>query len=222
MTAITNVYPKVRIEAPGAPDPLIKDVVGDAMRDFFRESEVWRYTCPSLLDWTTAAVFPTLSAGTEIPADTRVIRVDRVKYASDGTNLKTVPFSTRQQLDDEYPDWEVRTGSSPQRWTNDGIGADPRLIPIATANVLGSLQVRVIIAPTSAMTDIPAYWYDEYHDLWRFGALGRLLKMPGRDWTNPEMAAYYFKLYNEGIALAKSRVQAEFGMPDRTMAYGGI
>lgn len=222
MTAISNIYPKVRVEAPGAPEPLIVDAVADSIRDFFQDSEIWRHTTSTLLDWTTGQTFPTLTQGVELPANTRLRRIDIVKYASDGSNLKTVPFSTRQQLDGQFPDWEVRTGNAPQRWTNDGVGAQPRIVPIATANVLGSLQVRSIVVPTDLMTDIPDYFYEEFHDVWRWGALARLLKMPGRDWTEPAMSQYYMGRYVAGVRQAKSRAEAEFGQPDREMSYGGI
>ncbi len=222
MTAIANVYPKVRIEAPGVPEPLLADVVADAMRDFFRDSEAWRHTVPLLLDWTTTQTFPDLVAGTELPADTRLKRVDEVKYANDGQNLKPVPFKTRQQLDGLYPNWEVRTGTHPNCWTNDGNAATPRIVPIANADVTGSVQVRAIVVPTATMTDVPDYFYDEFHDLWRFGALARLLKMPGKDWTNEPLAGYYANLERDGVREAKSKAKAEYGQPDRTMTYGGI
>lgn len=194
----------------------------ESIQEFFTDSECWRHTTSTLLDWTTAAVFPTLNAGTEIPTATRIKRIDILKYASDGTNLKEVPFSTRQQLDMQFPDWEVRTGSSPQRWTNDGLGAQPRIVPIATANVVGSLQVRSIVVPTDAMTDLPDYWYDEFDDVIRAGALSKLLAMPGRDWTNEALGMYYMGKFENGKKNAKSRAEAEFGQPDRIMAYGGI
>ena len=222
MTAVTALYPRVRLEAPGAPEPLIQDVVMEAMQEFFSDSECWRHTSPSLLNWTTAATFPTLGAGTELPAATRVKRIDIVKYASDSTNLKKVPFKTRQQLDLEYPDWEVRTGTSPVAWTNDGIGSQPRIIPIADADVNSSLQVRSIVVPLSTMTDLPDYWYDEFDDVIRAGALGKLLAMPGRDWSDAALAVYYMGKFTQGVKTAKSRAEAEFGQPDRIMAYGGI
>lgn len=223
MTAISNVYPKVRIEAPGAPEPLIVDVVGDALRDFFREAEVWRHTSPTLLDWSVGVNFPALVAGTELPANTRIKRIDLVKYASDGTNLKPVPFYTRQHLDGAIPDWEVRTSNSPQAWTADPTPDLARLVPGAAATQAGVLQIRTIVVPTSTMTDVPNFFYDEFHDLWRFGALHRLLKMPGRDWTDTQMAAFYLEQFNDGVKVAKSRAEADYGQPKhREMSYGGI
>lgn len=223
MTAVSNVYPKVRIEAPGVPEPLLADVVGDAMRDFFRESEVWRHTTSTLLDWTIAEAFPTLTQGVELPADTRLKRVDVVKYGTGGETLRPLDFRTRQDWDCQISNWEQKTSTSPYGWTNDPHGAAPRIVPGAVETQTGVLQVRSIVVPTSALTDIDAYFYDEFHDLWRFGALARLLKMPERDWTNIHMAAFYEGKEKEGIKLAKSRAQAEFGQPNqRTMAYGGL
>jgi hypothetical protein len=222
MTEISSAYPKIRIEAPGVPEPLLEDVTADAMKDFFRESECWRYTVPGLLDWTTALVFPALAAGTEIPAGTRVKRVDEVKYASDGVSLRKINFHTRQDLDDYYSDWEVKTGNTPLVWTNDPTSDNPRIIPIAQADVTGSIKVRAILVPTT-LTDIPDFFYDEFHDAWRWGALARLLKMPDRDWTNNALAIFYQGKYDDEIERAKSRAQAEFGQPNqRTMAYGGL
>jgi len=46
--------------------------------------------------------------------------------------------------------------------------------------------------------------------------------MPGRDWSNATMAGFYLTQFNEGVALAKSRVEAEYGQPERVVTYGGI
>lgn len=223
MTALTAVYPKVRIEAPGAPEPLIEDVVADALRDFFRDSECWRHTTTTLLDWSVGVDFPTLTQGVELPANTRLKRIDVVKYGTGGETLRELPFRTRQDWDCTVSNWEQKTATSPYGWTNDPHGAAPRIVPGADATQSGVLQVRSIVVPTSSLTDIDDYFYDEFHDLWRFGALARLLKMPGRDWTNPAMAAFYEAKEEEGVKMAKSRAQAEFGQPtQRIMAYGGI
>jgi hypothetical protein len=195
----------------------------DAIRDFFRESECWRHTTTTLLDWTQAVNFPALTAGTELPTATRIKRVDIVKYGSGGANLRSVPFYTRQQLDEVWSDWEIRTSNTPEAWTNDPNGAAPRLVPGADATQAGVLQVRSIVVPTSDMTDIDDYFYDEFHDAWRWGALARLLKMPDRDWTNLTLAAYYEGKEKAAQKLAKSQAEAEFGQPNRReMAYGGL
>lgn len=222
MSEISLIYPLVRIEAPGVPEPLLEAVAYETVQDFFTQSEAWRYTVPSLLDWTTAQTFPTITPGTEIPTGTRMKRVDELKYGSDGSSLQTVNFYTRQDLDGIFSDWEVKTGSSPVAWTNDPTSDSPRIIPIATANKTGTLQLRVILVP-STLTDLPEFYYEEFSDAWRWGTLARLLKMPGRDWTNNPLAVYYEGKYMDEVKQAKSRAKAEYGQPiHRTMAYGGI
>ena len=223
MTAITALYPRVRIEAPGVPEPLLADAVMEAIQDFFCDSECWRHTTTTLLNWTLAENFPPLTQGVELPANTRLVRVDVVKYGAGGTNLNTIPFRTRQEWDGQVAGWETQLSSSPYGWTNDPHGAAPRIVPGASATQSGVLQVRSIIAPASTMTDIDDYFYEEFGNLWRFGALARLMAMPGRDWSNSAMAAYYEAKERDGIKKAKSRAEAEYGQPNqRIMAYGGL
>lgn len=219
---VQELYPFLRIELPGILEPALQAGVYEAVDEFLRESDVWRYTIPTLLDWETTQTFPDILEAVEIPANSRVVRIDIVKYASDGINLKTVPFSTRQQLDGEFPNWEVRTGNSPARWTYDGPGT-PRLVPIATANVLGSIQVRVILSADRETFVLPSYLVHEYGDAIKWGALARLMKIPGKDWTNEGGAAVYASLFEKAKKKAKSRSEAEYGQPSgRYMSYGGI
>ena len=224
MTTLASLNKFIRIELPGIPELVLDDAVLRATQDFFSRSESWRHSLAApLLDWTEALVFPAMDEGTELPADTRIVRIDTVKYSSDGTNLKTVPFSTRQQLDREFPNWEVRTGNSPQRWTHDPTPDMPRIIPIATADVLTSLQVRVMRAPNDAATTIPDFLYTEFQDDLITGTLARLMKIPGKDWTNMRGAAAYSATFEGGIQKAMSRANAEFGQPNhRQMSYGGL
>jgi hypothetical protein len=84
----------------------------------------------------------------------------------------------------------------------------------------------VALAPSidadSASTDIPSYLANEYQGAWANGALARLLKIPGKDWTNIALAGEYFQLFEDDIRMAKSRAAAEYGRPNRTTVYGGI
>ena len=221
--AIDTLHNILRVELPGIPEPVLADGVRKSIQQFFKESQAWRHTVPSpLLDWTEALLFPALAAGTEIPTGTRVVRVDRVKYASDGLSLRPIMFRTRQQLDGDYRDWEVKIGNSPLVWTNENTGAEPRIIPIASADVLTSLQVRVIVAPLDTLTDLPDFFFYEFEDAFKNGTLARLMKIPGKDWTNFQAAAAYAAIFKDDVKLAKSRANAEYGQPAFEMSYGGI
>ena len=219
---LDTLHNMLRVELPGIPEPLLALAVLQTTQDFFKRSEAWRFNVATLLDWEIAQVFPDLIQAVEIPANTRVVRIDGVKFGSDGTNLKPVPFSTRQQLDQEYPDWEVKTGNTPLRWTNDPTPDAARIIPIAVEDLVGSLQLRVILTPDLNGVDIPDFLYYEYEDELKNGTLARLMKIPGKDWTNTASASAYASLYRNGWMKAKSRVNADYGQPNRIMSYGGI
>lgn len=220
---IAELYPYIRVELPGIPEPLLVGAVNQTISEFLSKSEMWRYTTPGLLDWTTALGFPALGAGAQLPPNGRLVRVDSVKFADDGVSLRTVPFKTRQQLDEIYSDWEVKTGNAPLYWTNDGPG-NPRIIPIADADVTGSLKVRSVV---SILTDSPPTALDdwlmhEFEEDFRHGTLARLMKIPGKDWTDLKGASAYALLFKAAIRKAKSRADAEFGQPCRETSYGGL
>jgi hypothetical protein len=218
---ISSLYPFLRVELPGIPEPLLVSAVDKVIDEFLKKSELWKHTSPILLDWETTQTFPTLVAGTDIPTGARVVRIDTVKYASDGVNLLEIPFKTRQQLDGIFSNWEVKTGTAPLYWTYDG-PETPRIIPIATANVLGSLQVRSIISSDQTTVVLPDWIVHEYEEVLKVGVLSMLMKIPGKDWTDLASAGAYAMLFKDGINKARSRANADYGQPCRETSYGGI
>lgn len=220
--SLDELFPLLRIELPGIPEPVLAAGVLNAAEQFFQKSEAWRFTIATLLDWTIALTFPVIAAGAAIPAGTRLHRVDTLKYASDGLSLKKIVFRERGQLDKEFSDWEVVTGSTPLRWTND-FPNGARIIPIATADKLVSLQLRVILLPLNVtQAVIPDPILTEFEEVIRNGALARLMKIPGKDWTNLSGASAYAGLFTTGAIKARSRARADYGQPAREVAYGGI
>lgn len=222
--AISTLYPELRVELPGIVEPVLDAAVFRGLRKFFWESEAWKYTCDNGLDYTISQQAMNLPvAGTDIPAKTVVKRVDNVKWDSDGADWDTpVPFMTRDQLDRADSDWYTETGTKPLAWTYDN--GVPIVYPIASATVTDGLLLRVVIAPvyTAGADTLPDLLYYEFEDTIKAGILADLMKMPGKDWTDTQMASYYKEQYRRGVNMAKSRAEADFGQPDRTMAYGGL
>lgn len=221
--AISNLLPDVRLELPGAPNPVLEAAVYRVLRQFFWDSEAWKYTSDNRKDWAASTNFPTFTAGTDIPAKTVVKRADTVKYASDGADFTPIPFKTRDHLDQLDQNWEVETGSTPRYWTFDN-AAEARIIPLATATVSNALQVRLVIAPVFTALDdtLPDLLYYENEEALKAGILFQLMKKPGKDWTNLNAAASYGAIFRAGIQTAKSRAEAGYGQPVRTTTYGGL
>ena len=221
--ALATLLPELRVELPGVPEPLLAAALARITRQYFRKSETWKFQVSNVLDWTTALTFPVITPGTDIPADTHVVRIDTVKYKTggSGTSHRTVRFKTRDQLDRENPDWETEVGSSPSAWTKID-DSQAVIVPIASADVLASLTIRTIIAPDPALLTIPDFLFYESEETIKQGVLAQIMKVPGKDWTNINLAVKYKRDFNEGVEDARSKAQAEYGQPFREVEYGGI
>lgn len=217
---LSSLYPELRVELPGIPEPLLVAATKRITRQFFRKSETWRYDLDNVLNWTTTRTFPAIVAGTDIPTDTHIVRVDQVRYGITDAD-RTLPFVPRDQLDREDPDWFTATGSSPSAWTHVAAGL-ASIVPIASANVNSSLHIRAVIAPDPDLVDLPEFLFYEFEEFIKFGVLAQLMKIPGKDWTNINLATLYGKNFINGIREAKSKAHAEYGQPDREVVYGGI
>jgi hypothetical protein len=222
--AVSTMVPELRVELPGIADPVLNAAIFRGLRKFFWFSESWKYTCDNGLAYTiNQQAFNLPVAGTDIPANTVLKRIDTVLYDSGGDDWqKKIEFRTRDQLDRIDGNWWTETGTEPKYWTYDN--AVPIWYPIASATVATAALYRCVIAPayTSLSSTLPDLLYYEFEDYIKAGILADLMKMPGKDWTNPEMSAYYAAIYKAGVDKAKSRAEADFGQPNRTMAYGGI
>lgn len=223
--AISSLLPELRVELPGIPVPILDAALYRVIRQFFWESEAWKYTYDNGLDWTlTQLALETPVAGTDIPAKCVVKRVDTIQYDADGSAWDTdVPFMTRDELDRANPNWQTEVGSSPQAWTHGNDGAAV-ITPQVAATVTTSLLVRAVIAPvfTTSSDTLPDFLYYEFEESYKAGILAQLMKQPGKDWSNPSSALFYAQVFGQGIKNAKSRAQSDFGQPKDVAAYGGI
>jgi hypothetical protein len=217
MANYVDMFWMVRTELPGVPLPLLQLQYAEAVREFFHRSLAWQYNSPDLFDLNAATAFPTITAGTHIPTDTYVVQPVRVKW-SDGSD---VPFKTRDQLDDILTNWEDDTGSTADYWTITAPGTF-RVVPLLAANTTDALRLRLAIAPIATATSVPDALANEFKEQWKNGTLARLLKVPGKDWTNERLAAVYMAQFDTDIRNAKSRAAADFGRPRRTVEYGGL
>lgn len=223
--AISTMLPEIRVELPGIPEPILKAALYRVIRQFFWETEVWKYTYDNGLDWTISTIeLPLPTAGLDIPAKCVVKRVDTVMYDADGAAWdREIPFKTRDELDRANPDWYTETGATPLAWTHGNDGA-AIVVPIASATVSTAFLIRAVIAPVfTVVTDtLPDFLYYEFEETIKAGVLAQLMKQPHKDWSDMQVAQFYGQAFAAGSQRAKSRAQADFGQPKDTMAYGGL
>lgn len=211
----------VRSELPGVPQQLLFFHYAEAVREFFRRSQAWQYSIALPLDVAAATAWPTITAGTHIPAGTYVVEPLRLKWL-DGSRLT---FATRVQLDGIDSTWEQRSAAKPSYWTILSPGSW-RLYPLLTDAVDDALYMRVALAPSvnlaTATTSIPEELVAEHRAAWARGAKSSLMAMPGKDWTSLSLAKAHGDAFEADVAAAKSRAQADYGKPRRSVVYGGL
>ena len=69
---IQTLLPETRMELPGIVTPMVNGALFRVLRQFYWESEAWKYTYDNGTDWllNQLAIYPPI-AGTDIPADRR-------------------------------------------------------------------------------------------------------------------------------------------------------
>lgn len=210
---LDDIYPFVQIEAPGCPIPVVRSAALLTLRDFLRETRAWRTTLTPV-EWANPLVL-TLPAGSELSITHKVY--DRLQRCE-------IDFFTAEQLRGETDVTWREPGPNPIVWTlEDGKAPVLYPAPAGTAVTADRLDVTVVLnaARDAATAAIPDWLWEKYEEAFIFGTLARVLRIPGRDWTNPQQAMAYGTGYQSWKQQAKSEATADFGRPTRVVRYGG-
>lgn len=195
-TALSAFRVEVLMEVAGAPTPLIDREIRHAAIDFCDYTLTWR-TPVDLQD----IIVSTSDYDLTVPSDARVVTV---LYAGrDGVRM--LPTSERR-LDDEQDGWRNSTttaaGSSwyylPDRETI-------RIALTPDASATDALAVMCAFKPTQTATNLPDILFDDHLEAIGHGAKARLLAIPGKPWSNPQLAAYHEAKFEK----AKKKEKAE-------------
>ncbi len=188
---------------PECPQILAEHELRRSAQEFFRNTLAWR---------VTEADRPVLADEYEVDAtplnsDHELVRIDSAWY--DGRLLEPVTYKT---MDAKYcNDWQAHTGS-PTHYMQEIPGV-VRLYPIPTANATDGLKLRIIVAPSETATGLPDDIAIKYREDVQVGAKARLMLYPGKTWSNPELAVFYSKAFENmigkaNIDAARGHVQA--------------
>lgn len=220
MTAISEYRPDMGIELPGCPNPVMDGALVRAIRSFLIGSETWTHLSPTLVDFDGAVIdITTLTPPTDIPADSEAFKIKRLQRVSDGCDIS---FKTEQQMQDDVDiDWRATTGTGPTYFVNDS-PTSSTVYPIPSTAVLAEIRAWYVLTLNSAATTFPDFLDQHYREPILNGAIANAMKIPGKDWTNLQQSAAYTGAFNLGVVLAKSKGQASYGQPRRSMGYGGI
>lgn len=208
MASYSSLVKEVLPYVPFCPDPLVEQNLRSATIEFCERSKAY------VLDMDA---FNTISGVYEydfdIPTGTEVHQVLQMTY--DGRDMD--PISPRS-LEVNYPDWRDRTGrphvylqKTPSTFW---------LVPVPQ----GSFPViaSVALKPSRTSNNIDTTISNQYRDGIIYGTLYRLLRMPGREWTDINAAREYLAQFNNEITQAELRARGGDLGVKRTVKYKGI
>lgn len=168
-----DLLPRVLAYVPGCPDTLVIDMLRDAAIKFCRDSHIWREQLEDLY----------LAKGLDryqlaLPEDTELKALISAVQRQPGSRFRT----------EVYPDINVfgavrfKTVPDPEQ---------------------GPLEIHAVLQPSRTAKGMPDRIGLDYDEGLIHGALERLLEIPGRDWSNPNMAGYHHGKYLEALTDAR-------------------
>lgn len=176
-------FPDVLVHAPAAPDPLVRQALCRAARDFLRRTRVWMVW----LDPVPTVAGARVAYEFVLPAESQIVRVEQASI--NGRPLDVQSYRLRQA------DWTRYDDGEPAVVTRDLA----EFILSGTAAAGDEVQVQVSLMPTLAATGIPDDLADRYLEPIARGALSVLLATPDVPFYKPDLAAAYGLMFEQAI-----------------------
>jgi len=206
-TAITSFLTELSYYVKNADDAANQTFMVDNMlktlRDFCKKTWIWREVLDkiSVVDGTSSY---TLTPGTDNSDSPEVYMVDWVKYKEDGADDDQFSYLTPINLET----WEVDGSTGMSAGYVNTESSNPRefyidpddslnILPIPDDVAAGTenMQVKCILNPALDATTVPPHIYNDWLEPIAKGCAGRILKLSGKKWYNPQLGQLYWAEY---------------------------
>jgi hypothetical protein len=150
------------------------------------------------------------------PSGSLIIKPTVVRYrrTSSADYIDIYPQS-ENDIDSENRDWRTSgihnercqsSCSDPFSWRTCGTEAqyylpDTETIGLTwrpTEAVTDGLRIKAVLQPDQTATTVPDFLFNDWANEIRDGALAEIYAIPGKEWTNLDMATYHRGLYRNG------------------------
>jgi hypothetical protein len=186
MTTWDAWFPDVTVHATTAPDPLVRQAICRASREFFRRTRAW-------MQWLDP-IATTAGEGEEyafvLPAESQIVRVERAT-----TNGRPLPIESFRQIP---VDWLRHPEGQRAIVTQDL--QQYALVGLFAASE--SVQVQVSLMPQPGATGIPDDLADRHLEAIAEGAKSILFLTPNTEFFRPDLAGAARLLFEQGIGAA--------------------
>lgn len=214
-TAISTLTPDVRVYIPEVPSFVVQRHLLRSVREFCEETRAWRVSGTL----STVAGTATISLSSLLPTTTELVDIISMKNSQGGAPL--VP-RTFKWLDENITNWRSDSNDTANYYVLESNNTI-RLTPTPASTVSGAYYTRIAVKPTISATTLDDVLVNKFRETIISGALGLLLMIPRKPWTDAKMAAYHTAKFESAMAAAKTEAAEEFqtGIP-RKVKYGGL
>jgi len=204
MSSLDKFLPSVRPFAPGVPDPTAYANIRLAAIEFCERTRLWKWEDD--YDVTASDCEQILTPAGSVLHDIEVVLFD-------GRELH--PKATRD-LDRLRPGWRTGdVGSGLPEFVTQIEQNTIRIVP----QMDGHLYMCLRLKPSQDTRDLPDFLADEYREVIGWGALSRLLVIPGQSYSNPDMAVFYANRFNAKLdSLVTKGSKGQQNAPKRSRA----
>ena len=205
-----SLLPEVLPMVAGCSDTLAENAIRSAAIEFCERTSAYQLELEPIT--TISNIY---EYDLEPPTGTTVHKILWVTH--DGQDLEPL---TTTLLEQRVPRW--RTDNGLPVYFVKPTASLIWLVPIPSAQLVNSTIIRVVLKPTHTSTMSDESIMDEYRDAIVNGALFRLLRIPGKDWSDLQGAQLYSSLFESVVITAERRGrQADEGVA-RRVVYGGV
>jgi len=210
--AYEALLPEILPMVDGCPDTLVENTIRSAAIDFCERTGAYQTELDPVT--TVANIY---EYDLEAPSGTIVHKVMWATY--EGKDLE--PISTTL-LEQRKPKWrETGYAGDPEYYVQQSKSVF-WLVPVPNATAVSSTIIRAQLKPSHSSTTCDEQIMDEYRDAVVNGTLFRLLRMPGKAWSDLQGAQLYGNLFGESVVNAERRARHANEGVARRVVYGGI
>ena len=212
MATIDSLIPRVTVHVYNAPKNFIRQSMIETAREFCRQTHYWREDLTAEDTVVDQHTYPLT-----LPANSEIVDFEDVYYST----KRTLEPKTGAQLNRINEEWRTQTGEPYYYMRVDN--ASVRLVYIPQSVETDAIQARAILQPSFDTTTIDDKILNDFDEAIINGTLYRILRTPGKVWTDLNLANYHQQLFMNQLDKAKSRAADERtkGVA-RKVKYGGL
>lgn len=169
-----SFYPYVQPSVPGCPEITIQAYLREAAAQFCEFSEVWRFDIDE--DFTSKS-----TSDYEIDVPTGAALTNILDLYLDGSPLVRVS-------DKHYSASPAFGLGRPARYA---LYQEAQVRFYPTPDTKYSFQGIGVLKPSLTSTGVEDFIFETHHQVISAGALAKLMIIPGKEWSNPELASFY-------------------------------